>query len=165
MNWDPFIVCQPNQSPPKPRDIHSKEGIGDRMRSAAFAELQATRAFKWASEHFNDVPEQLKDDWARVSKMEQDHLDAIIKRMDELEISLQEKPVSSRLWDSLMKCKTGKEFCLFISSAEERGRQAGVKLCQAIKKTDPITAAVFEKIVEEEVEHIALAQKYYIWKP
>ena len=36
-----------------PRSIDSLEGVGDRLRAAAFAEIQARDAFLWAPEHYH----------------------------------------------------------------------------------------------------------------
>jgi uncharacterized ferritin-like protein (DUF455 family) len=165
MNFEPFIVCQPGQRIPKPRPMESPGGLADRMRTAAFAEKQAILAFTWAIGRFQDVPQALRDDWARLVPEEEKHYHLIVDRMAELGFSLTEKPVSTRLWESLEECETGKEFCLRISGAEERGRQAGVLLVEYLKDKDPVTAAIFEEIVTDEVAHVQLADKYFGWKP
>ena len=145
--------------------MKSPDGLGDRMRTAAFAELQAIRAFTWAADHFSDVPDSLRDTWRAQVADEQKHYDLIRHRMAELGIGIKDKPVSAKLWDSLSQCESGKDFCIYICSAEERGRQAGIKLVKYLAEKDPATAAVFQEIVTDEVAHVALAKTYFDWSP
>jgi len=147
------------------RKLATPQGLGDRLRTAAFAEYQAIQAFSWAAEHFKDVPEALRADWAAQVPEEVEHYEAIVQRMESLGFSLDERPVSDALYRSLMACKSGRTFCLYIASAEERGRQAGLLLIAALKERDPETAAIFQNIVEDEEAHVALAETYFGWKP
>lgn len=165
MDFRPFILCPPGERPPKPRPMHIREGLGDRMRTAAFAELQAIAAFQWAAEKFKDVPEALRDDWKAQIKDESRHFNLIRRRMEELGLTLTDRPVSTALWESLQECTTGREFCIRIAAAEERGRQAGVRLVGFLEKSDPETAAVFRQIADDEVAHVALAATYFDWTP
>ena len=165
MNYEPFTIVAPGRKSPKPRPVDTPGCLADRLRSAAFAEKQAIHAFTWACERFLDVPQELRDDWARLIPEEQKHYQLIVDRMHELGFSLGERPVSLRLWESLAECESGREFCLRIAGAEERGRQAGLQLIQYLQDKDPATTAVFQEIVTEEVAHVQLAEKYFGWKP
>ena len=165
LNWNPFRIVNDERSIPKPRKIGTLAGLGDRMRSAAFAELQAVRAFQWAATHYEDASTELKNDWLAVVPEETSHYHSILTRMSELSISIDERPVSLRLWNSLEKCKSAEEFCIYICSAEERGRLAGIRLCNAIKSTDSRTYNIFKSIVLEELSHISIATKHFNWKP
>ena len=165
MDFSPFILCPPGSRPPKPRQLGTPEGLGDRMRTAAFAERQAVAAFIWAANTFDDVPDQLRQDWRRQVPEEQKHHDLIVARMAELGFGLDERPVSRGLWDSLTSCQSGEEFCLKIARAEERGRRAGVQLAAFLADDDPVTAAIFREIADDEVAHVALAATYFGWRP
>jgi len=165
MDFSPFTVTTPGTRAPGPRRLGTPEGLGDRMRTAAFAEFQAVIAFTWAAETFNDVPDGLLQAWRQQIPQERVHYDLIIARMSELCFNLTERPVSCALWDSLRPCTTGREFCLRIASAEERGRQAGLRLASFLAATDPVTAAIFQRIADEEVAHVALAGTYFGWSP
>ncbi len=135
------------------------------MRTAAFAEFQAIAAFTWAAKEFTDAPDGLRREWLRMIPEEQKHYDIIVARMNELGFSLTDRPVSHGLWDSLAECTTARDFCLRIVSAEERGRQAGLRLIKFLTGHDPTTVAVFQEIVDDEVAHVALADTYYGWNP
>lgn len=161
----PFVVCADGGRAPKPRPLSTPAGLGDRLRTAAFAEWQAIAAFGWAAERFTDAPAALRADWKRLVKDEVRHYNLIRQRMADLEVDPQERPVSLFLWESLVGCTSGEEFCLRIAAAEERGRQAAVKLVAFLGAQDPDTAAVFEEIARDEVEHVALAATYYGWTP
>jgi uncharacterized ferritin-like protein (DUF455 family) len=165
MDFRPFEICQPGDRPDKPRPMNTPEGVGDRMRSAAFAELQAIAAFNWAAEHFQDVPEGLRASWRAQVADESRHYKMIRRRMDDLGVGVEEKKVSLGLWEALQDCSTGEEFCIMIATAEERGRRAGLKLAAHLKHADPETAGIFLEIAEDEVAHVALAETHFDWTP
>lgn len=161
MNWEPFDVVAKGCKADLPRSLDTFEGIGDRLRSAAFAELQAREAFLWASTHFEDASESLKIAWVDLSQAENRHLHWLLKRLDELGIPVKSRRVSDQLWDSLQSCKTAREFATYMASAEERGRRAGLRFHEGLSKIDPITAEIFRKIAEEEISHIELVHRFF----
>jgi len=161
ISWEPFSLSPNGGKPDAPRSLDTIEGVGDRLRSAAFAEIQAREAFLWGASHFSDASEDLKGAWRALARAEQRHLEWLLKRMSDLGIDVKARRVSDWLWHSLISCKTAREFALYMASAEERGRVAGIRFYQALSKTDPVTAEIFAKIAEEEVSHIALAQKHF----
>lgn len=164
-DWSPFRLAPPGAHGASPRAMHSREGIGDRLRAAAFAEIQAREAFLWAAEKFEDAPVALRRGWRALALAEERHLGWLLNRMKELDVAIDEKPVSDSLWHSLMKCQNARDFAWYIANAEERGRLAGVRFCQAMATVDPVTAQIFGRIAEEEVEHVALAYRYYPQEP
>jgi uncharacterized ferritin-like protein (DUF455 family) len=157
----PFALCPPDERAPGPRHLESPHGLGDRLRTAAFAEWQAITAFAWAADRVTDAPDALREDWRRQVDDEVRHYDLIIGRMTALAIDPAARPVSDRLWRSLSRCTSGRDFCLRIAAAEERGRQAALKLIDYLGDRDPETSEVFRRIAADEVEHVALAVTYY----
>jgi uncharacterized ferritin-like protein (DUF455 family) len=165
MNPAPFIICPPGSRPPAARKPGTPAGLGDRMRTAAFAEKQAVAAFIWAAANLPDAAAALRRDWLAQVPQEQLHHDLIVARMAELGFALDERPVSLGLWESLVVCTSAREFCLRIAAAEERGRRAGLRLVAVLAVTDPLTCAIFQRIAEDELAHVALAATYYGWTP
>jgi len=161
MRWAPFVLVPQGQFPEPPRSLATPEGVGDRMRAAAFAEIQARDAFLWAAEHFPDASEDLRRAWRNLAHAEQKHFDWLLTRMKELSVEIAERKVSDMLWVSLQSCKTAREFAIYMANAEERGRRAGERFYEGLKSKDPTTAEIFRKIAEEEVTHIALAQRFF----
>jgi uncharacterized ferritin-like protein (DUF455 family) len=159
--WAPFQLAAPGTHADAPRSIRSIEGVGDRLRAAAFAEIQAREAFLWAANHFEDTDPRLKLCWRRLAESEQQHLDWLLTRMRELGVEIPGRKVSDDLWHSLVNCETAQTFAHFMANAEERGRRAGERFYQTLVQTDPKTAEIFKKIAEEEVGHIALAEKFF----
>jgi len=157
MNWSPFRVCEPNEYAPAPRGIRTPEGLGDRLRTAAFAELQAREAFRWAAETLPDAAPELRAVWKRFSSDEDRHLQLLLGRMAELGVRPDERPVSDRLWQSLRQCQTAPAFMAYMKTAEERGRAAEESFQKSLAATDPVTAAIFGRIAADEVEHVAFA--------
>lgn len=160
-DWAPFAILPRDVRAPAPRPIETLGGIADRLRTAAFAELQAFHAFNWGADKFDDAPAGLQDAWRALAIEEKKHLGWLLNRMTELNLDVKEFAVSDWLWVSLTRCQSAKEFAVFMASSEERGRKAGVRFYQTLLKTDPVTAKVFGKIAEEEVEHIRLAERFY----
>ncbi len=161
MNWSPFRITENRKHPEHTRPLHTLEGIGDRLRAAAFAEIQAREAFLWAADTFQDAPESLKTAWRGLALAEQRHLDWLLNRMQELGIKVEDRLVSDHLWHSLISCKTAREFALFMANAEDRGRIAGERFQKGLAQIDPISAEIFGKIAEEEIAHIELAFRYF----
>lgn len=160
-NWAPFKICISDERPPYSRPLGTVEGIGDRLRSAAWAEIQAREAFNWAADTFSDASDDLKRSWRILSTEENKHLNWLLNRMNELGIDPAERPVWDGLWLSFMKCETARDFAIYMANAEERGRKAGVKFRQSLEKIDPITSQIFGTIAEEEVSHIELTRKFF----
>jgi uncharacterized ferritin-like protein (DUF455 family) len=161
-SWEPFRVTLDGNHGDLVRSLSTQEGIGDRLRSAAFAEIQAREAFIWAASTYVDADSALREAWLALSVEENKHLNWLLQRMQELGLEVGERKVSDHLWISLTRCTSAEEFTLYMASAEERGRKAGVRFYEALLTTDPITAKIFGKIAEEEVAHIALAQKFFV---
>ena len=160
-DWPPFRLCLPGERPPKTRALGTAEGVGDRLRAAAFAELQAREAFRWAGGRFPDAPLSLLKSWEALVSAEDRHLGWLIQRMGELGVDAAERPVSDRLWRSLTACADARAFALFIAEAEERGRLAGERFRRALAGDDPTTAAIFGRIADEEIGHVALARGHF----
>lgn len=155
------MVCGARERPPAPRSIATPEGLGDRLRTAAFAELQAKAAFAWAAARFADAPEGLRRAWEGLSESEGRHLELILSRMKELGVGPAERPVSDALWRSLTACPDAPSFARWMRRAEERGREAEESFAGRLAASDPITATMFAEIAREEAAHIALAESYF----
>jgi uncharacterized ferritin-like protein (DUF455 family) len=151
VDWSPFKVGQAQRA----RGLNGPDGLGDRLRTAAFAELQAAAAFRWAVQNIADAEPDLKEAWARFAVEEEKHYGWIMGRMKALGVEPAARDVSDSLWRSLTAFTTAREFCGAMSKAEDRGRQAERAFVTLLAGKDPESAAIFEKIAAEEDEHIA----------
>lgn len=155
--WSPYLIGTPY----KMRSLHSLEGLGDRLRLIAFAERQAYHAFTEAITRFPEAPQGLLEAWKWVALEEAKHESWLLKRLEELGQDIAATPVSLDLYYSLQKCQTPKEFALYISDAEERGRIGAEKFAEVLAIKDPVTATIFKQIAFEEREHIALVDRFF----
>ena len=164
-DWSPFITLPGTQHAPPPRALGSPGGLGDRLRAVAFAECQAREAFKWAAQRFANLPEPLpqglESAWMGLSLAEDRHFSWLMHRMEELKIDPRERPVSLRLWESYMNCQSAAEFSLYMASVEERGCIVGERFYCILIDSDLVTVEIFKKIVDEEIEYIALAYRFF----
>ena len=156
--WTPFNIG----TPPRVRSLNTVEGLGDRLRLVAFAERQAFHAFNEAISRFPDAPAGLIEAWKWVALEEAKHESWLLKRLSELGQDVAAVPVSLNLYFSLQKCSTPKEFALYVSDAEERGRVGAEKFAEVLSLKDPETAKIFKQIALEECEHIALVDKFFL---
>lgn len=155
--WSPYKIGTPQ----KIRSLNTPEGLGDRLRLVAFAERQAFHAFTEASKRFLDADPKLIEAWKWVALEEAKHESWLLKRLEEIGADVTAVSVSLNLYYSLQKCQTPKEFALYVSDAEERGRVGAEKFAEVLASTDPITAAIFKQIAFEEREHIALVERFF----
>lgn len=156
-DWSPFNIG----TPIKTRPMNTFEGLIDRIRIAAFAERQAYYAFLEAARIFADeVPAELVETWKRIAEEEAKHEGWLLNRLVELKQDVAEIPVSLGLYQSFSKCEKARDFALYISDSEERGRVAGLKFAEFLKVNDPETAKIFSDIAEEEIAHVALAKRF-----
>ena len=160
-DWSPFFVLPDGKRAPTPRSASTPVGIGDRLRAAAFAEIQAREAFSWAGSRYPDAPPRLRAVWADLAAAEDRHLGWLLRRMEELDVDPAGRPVSAALWRSLTSCDDAETFCRWMADAEERGRQAGETIGAALADVDPTTARLFATIAREEVAHIAVASRFF----
>ncbi|MBN2526782.1 MAG: ferritin-like domain-containing protein [Deltaproteobacteria bacterium] len=165
MSWEPFVLAPPDHKAPFPQPMSHRDGLGDRLRIAAFAELQAVRAFGWASEHFTDVPATIIEGWQRQIPEEKLHFRLIVERMIRLGILPQKKTVSANLSETLYSCQSGKDFAIQIATAEHKGRLAALKMADYLQHRDPVTAQVFLRIARDEVAHVQLVMDHFDWTP
>ena len=94
MNWEPFVVCPSGVRAPDSRGINTPEGLGDRLRTAAFAEFQAREAFRWAVSRFPSAPGRLRETWELLAGEEDRHFGWLVGRMAELRVDPAARPVS-----------------------------------------------------------------------
>ena len=158
IDWSPFVTCADGVKAPYPRGLSTSEGLGDRLRFVAFAEKQAAHAFSTAADVFPDISVGARRIWKKLAEEEQKHLQWLLWRMNELNISVADRPVSLALWKSFDRCESAKNFAQYMASSEEHGRVAGEKFYETLLKIDPVSAKVFQQIALEEQEHIRLAQ-------
>ncbi len=159
-DWRPFVVTENGKLPPQPRAVVSREGVADRLRAAAFAEVQARDAFLWAADRFTDAPSDLRQAWRTLAIEEDKHLGWLLIRLEALGFAVDERPVSDRLWHSFQSCSTAYEFASYMASAETRGQAAGEKFFRDMNATDPVSAKIFAQIALEEKAHVELAARY-----
>ncbi|MBI4060797.1 MAG: ferritin-like domain-containing protein [Elusimicrobia bacterium] len=160
MDWRPFVVCAPDDYAPSARGMGGPDGLGDRLRTAAFAERQAFAAFLWAAENLTDASVELRAAWRRIGREEEAHLDLLLGRMAELGVRVDGRPVSDRLWRRLTASRTAPEFAAAMREAEARGRAAEESFRRSLADRDPVTAAIFGRIADDEAEHLAAADRW-----
>ncbi len=144
------------------RSIVSPEGIGDRLRSVAMAEMQARDAFLDAAERFeSEAPVALTRAWRALAHAENKHLSWLIERLEDLGQGVGERRVCDQLYRTLSACDSPEDFARYMALAETRGMQAGDKFRVRMAEVDPETARLFGAVADEEADHIRLAHRFF----
>lgn len=156
--WAPFNVH------PKKTDViralTAREGVADRLRLVAFAELQARDAFAWGAKKYQGIaPSEWIEAWSQFSLVENKHAQMLLNRMSELEVDPGARTVSDKLIRLCYASPDPVIFLFLLASAEERGMDSGNILGEQMKSVDPISAEIFLEIAREEVEHVEMAKK------
>lgn len=103
---------------------------------------------------------ELRDAWRRLAKEEEFHLQLLLARMEELGVRVDARAVSDRLWRRLSRCRDAAEFSVQMREAESRGQAAEESFRRSLADKDPVTAAIFGRIADDEAEHLALADRF-----
>ncbi len=155
--WSPFQVRAGKSE--AIRGLTALDGVADRLRLVCFAELQARDAFRYGAARFAETaPKAWIEDWLRFAAVEERHAQMLLDRMAELGVEHGAKAVSDKLTALCEAAPDALTFLFLLSSAEERGMEAGSILGKQMQSVDPVSAAVFAQIAEEEVEHVAMAK-------
>lgn len=165
MNWSPFVLVPDGEHADAPRSIHTREGVCDRLRAAAFAEIQAREAFDWAATRLTDASAELRADWRALAREEDKHLGWLLARLEKLGGKPGNRKVSNQLWISLTACTSAEQFARYMATAEDRGRKAGERFAEQLAESDPESGRIFGQIAREEIEHIRLASRYFGYAP
>lgn len=153
--YQPFRIGKPDTI----RPLSAPEGVADRLRVVAFAELQARDLFRYGCERFGAlVPAQWRADWERFAAVEDKHAQMLLTRMVELGVDVGARAVSDKLSRLCRSTDDAVLFLFLLSSAEERGMEAGNVLGKQMGVVDAVSAALFAQIAAEEVEHVESAR-------
>lgn len=155
--WKPFRVAERAD---RMRSIGIPEGVGDRIRAVAFAELQARDGFLWGLDRFPEALPELRAYWREFAAMEELHAQLLLDRAAELNVDLSERAVSDTLMRMFVRSDSADLFLYQISTAEERGMEVGTAMIRPIREVDPVSAAVFQRIVDDEVGHVSTARRF-----
>jgi uncharacterized ferritin-like protein (DUF455 family) len=154
--WHPFRIRAKADAI---RSLSTPEGIADRLRVVAFAELQARDAFLWGAERYPEAPAAWREAWIRFAAVEDRHAQMLLSRMEELKIPLEDRWVTDKLTRLCRLAEDPITFLFLLASAEERGMEAGFTLGEQMTPYDSTSAALFRQIADEEVEHVAMARE------
>lgn len=155
--WLPFAVAAKAD---RMRSILAPEGVGDRLRAVAFAEIQARDGFQWGLDTFPNAKPELRRVWAELRDMEAEHAQILLNRAQELGISLSARKVAPTLYRMFQTAASVETFLYLISTAEARGREVGLTMVEPMRSIDAESAAIFEKIAADEADHVAIADSF-----
>ena len=126
------------------------------LHGAANHELQAVELFAWALVAFPQAPAAMRRGWLRLIEEEQQHCRLFILRLAALGQGFGDYPVSGYFWNKVPGFDTPLHFlCAMCLTFENANLDHSLTYARAAREVgDADTAAVFEQIHADEIQHV-----------
>ena len=114
-----------------------------------------------------DLPRAFFDDWVKVADEEALHFTLLRERLHEFGASYGDLPAHDGLWEAAQK--TSRDFLARLAVVplvlEARGLDVTPAMIGNLRRAeDPESAAILEKIYEDEIGHVAIGRRWYEWE-
>ncbi len=154
-----------------PRELH-KRGLGSRegrvalLHSVAHIEFSAIQLAFDHLYRFREMPHQYYLDWLGVAEEEARHFEMLRERLRESGADYGDLPAHAGLWG--IACATGYDvlarMALVPRFMEARGLDVTPGMIARLEKVGDLdSVAVLERILEDEVGHVALGSRWFHW--
>lgn len=148
--------------------VPALQGFGDPsqrrriLHALANHELQAAELYAWALLAFPDAPAELRADFLAVLLDEQRHTRMYIARLTAHGAAFGDYPVSGYFWHKAPHLTTPLRFvCAMALTFENANLDHTVDYAEAARRAgDGKTAAVIDRVHQDEVEHVRLGWKW-----
>ena len=136
--------------------MHDPHQRGRIIHALANHEFQAVELFAWALLAFPDSPSDFRRGLLGMLQDEQRHTRMYISRLQALGISFGDYPVNGYFWKKAESVKSPIEFiCMMSLTFENANLDHTVEYSRAaLDVGDRITAALIEKIHDDEITHV-----------
>ncbi len=151
-----FATKQRRRPFPTMRELETDEGRGITLHFFANHELLAMEIMALALLRFPEAPPAFRLGLIQTIREEQEHFQAYLKRMDQLNVQLGDVPVNGFFWDCLKSMQNPLDFVVGMSLTFE---QANLDFAQYYRQTfaelgDHETALLLGKVYEDEIGHV-----------
>lgn len=148
------------------RKLGSPAGIVALVHSLAHIEWNAINLALDAAARFADTPQQFAEDWIGVAAEEAKHFGMLRVRLQELDAEYGQLPAHAGLWDMAESTAASlpARMALVPRVLEARGLDVTPGLIKRLTAIgDTRTVAILEVILREEVGHVAIGSRWYLW--
>ncbi len=137
------------------------------LHALANHELQAAELFAWALLAFPDAPAEFRAGLVRLAAEEQRHCRMYIARMAQFGMQMGDLPVSGYFWGKIRGLTTPLRFvCAVGLTFENANLDHTTEYARAARASgDRATAALFEQVHRDEIEHVRFGWRWLVeWK-
>lgn len=146
------------------RKLGSKEGKAAFLHAIAHIEFNAINLALDAAARFPNLPDQYYQDWIRVAKDEARHFSWLQGRLQEFGFEYGDFPAHNGLWEMAVRTEHDllARMAMVPRFLEARGLDVTPAMVDRLSQLkDPKTAEILEKILEEEIPHVAIGTRWF----
>jgi len=148
------------------RGLGSVEGRAGFLHAIAHIEFNAINLALDAAYRFRSMPEQFYRDWVSVADDEARHHALLSTRLNELGFSYGDFGAHNGLWEMAEKSADSclARMALVPRVLEARGLDVTPGMIQRLRGLgDHASADILETILSEEVRHVAIGSRWFVW--
>src|SRR5699024_1212155 len=149
------------------RSVHTPEGRATLLHAIAHIEFNAINLALDIMWRFPNFPEQYYLDWLQVAKEEAYHFDLVRQRLRDLNYDYGNFTAHNGLWEMAEKTKTDRlaRLALVPRTLEARGLDVNPGMQKKFKEVnDTATVEVLEIILRDEVGHVDIGNRWYLYQ-
>ncbi len=150
----------------KQRKLHTREGHAAFVHALAHIEFNAINLALDAVYRFRGLPGDFYEDWLGVAEEEARHFRLLAEHLESLGHRYGDFPAHNGLWDMARRTDDDllKRMALVPRVMEARGLDVTPPMIERLRQIgDERGAAILEIILEDEVGHVAIGNRWYHW--
>ena len=158
------LLVDPSEVPR--RRLGSDAGRAALLHAVAHIEFNAINLALDAVCRFQEMPDAYYDDWISVAADEARHFQLVTRRLAELGCSYGDFPAHNGLWEMAEKTADSclVRMALVPRVLEARGLDVTPGMMRRLRQAgDEASAAVLEIILDEEVRHVAIGSRWFVY--
>ncbi|HSV54638.1 MAG TPA: ferritin-like domain-containing protein [Burkholderiaceae bacterium] len=150
----------------KHRSVHTREGRAALLHALAHIEFNAIDLALDLAWRFAGMPEPFYRDWIRVAREEALHFSLLRNHLQTLGYRYGDFPAHNALWEMAEKTRHDlmARIALVPRTLEARGLDASPPIrAKLLAAGDTDGAAILDVILKDEIEHVAIGNRWYRW--
>ena len=148
------------------RRVHTAEGLAALIHAVAHIEFNAINLGLDAIWRFTDMPDTFYLDWLKVSQEEAIHFTLLTQHLQSLGFTYGDFAAHDGLWE--MAFRTADDVLARMALVPRTLEARGLDACPAVRHKllsagDPRGAAIIDRILQDEIGHVAIGNHWYRW--
>jgi uncharacterized ferritin-like protein (DUF455 family) len=158
-------LVEPNKL--KQRSVNTVPGRAALIHSLAHIEFNAINLALDVIWRFPDLPDAFYQDWLRIAQEEALHFSLLSEHLKSMGAVYGDMPAHDGLWE--MAARTRNDLLARLALVPRTMEARGLDVCPSIRNKlasagDEKGAAILDRILEEEIGHVAIGNKWFRWE-